>query len=60
MMSKLKKTLVACGAELMLLAGMAAVSVGVGMIYLPAGIIAGGVLAMGWAVLSMLGGGDGA
>ena len=42
--------------ELVLLAGAAAVAVGAGMIYLPAGLIAGGVLAGAGAVLSMWGG----
>ena len=35
-----------------------AVAVGAGMIYLPAGLIAGGVLAIAGAVLANLGGGD--
>ena len=42
--------------ELVLLAGGTAVSVGCGLIFLPAGLIAGGVLAMAGAVLSMWGG----
>ena len=42
--------------ELVLLAGAAAVAVGTGMIYLPAGLIAGGGLAIAGAVLSMWGG----
>lgn len=41
--------------ELVLLAGAAAVAVGTGMIYLPAGLIAGGGLAIAGAVLSMWG-----
>lgn len=41
--------------ELVLLAGAAAVSVGCGMIYLPAGLIAGGGLAIAGAVLSVWG-----
>ncbi len=44
--------------ELVLLAGAAAVSVGCGLIYPPAGLIAGGVLAMVGAVLSIWGGGE--
>lgn len=44
--------------ELVLLAGAAAVAVGCGMIYLPAGLIAGGGLAIVGAVLSMWGGDD--
>ena len=43
-------------AELIMVAGMAAVSVGVALIYLPAGVIAGGVLAIFMATVSMLGG----
>lgn len=46
------------GAELALTGGSMAVAAGAGMIYLPAGLIAGGVLAIVWAVLSVLGGGD--
>lgn len=42
----------------MLLGGAVAVAVGAGMIYLPAGLIAGGVLAIAGAVLNSLGGGD--
>ena len=41
--------------ELVLLAGSAAVAVGAGMIYLPAGVITGGGLAIAGAVLSMWG-----
>lgn len=44
--------------DLALLGGAVAVAVGAGMIYLPAGFIAGGVLAIAGAVLSGLGGGD--
>ena len=43
--------------DLVLLGGAVAVAVGAGMIYLPAGLIAGGVLAIAGAVLSSLGGG---
>ena len=45
-------------ADLVLLGGAVAVAVGAGMIYLPAGLIAGGGLAIAGAVLSSLGGGD--
>lgn len=45
--------------ELVLLGGAAAVAVGAGMIYLPAGLIAGGGLAMAGAVLSIWGEGGG-
>ncbi len=43
-------------AELALLGGAAAVAVGAGMIYTPAGLIAGGGLAIAGAVLSLWGG----
>ena len=43
-------------AELALLGGAAAVAVGAGMIYTPAGLIAGGGLASAGAVLSLWGG----
>lgn len=45
--------------DLVLLGGAAAVAVGAGMIYLPAGLIAGGSLAIAGAVLSIWGEGDG-
>ena len=45
--------------DLVMIAGAAAVAMGCGMIYLPAGLIAGGVLAIAGAVLSGMGGGDG-
>lgn len=45
--------------EVTLLAGAAAVAVGVGMLCLPAGVITGGVLAMAGAVFSIWGAGDG-
>lgn len=44
--------------DLALLAGAMLVSVGAGMIYLPAGLIAGGALVIGGAILHALGGGD--
>ncbi len=43
-------------AELALLGGAALVAVGAGLIYLPAGLIAGGVLMGAGAVLSLWGG----
>ncbi len=42
-------------AELTLLGGAIAIAVGAGMIFLPAGLIAGGVLAIAGAVLSIWG-----
>lgn len=44
--------------ELVMLAGAAAVAVGAGMIYLPAGLITGGGLAVAGAVLSLWGAGE--
>lgn len=44
--------------DFVLLGGAVAVAVGIGMIYLPAGLIAGGVLTIAGAVFSSLGGGD--
>ena len=55
-MRKLKKALGRYAADLILVAGAAAVAVGAGMVYLPAGLIPGGVLAMAGAVLFTLGG----
>ena len=56
-MEQLRKTLGRYAADLVLVAGAAAVSVGAGLIYPPAGLIAGGLLAIAGAVLSSLGGG---
>ncbi len=58
-MRKLIKNLAQYAIDLVLVAGAAAVAVGAGMIYLPAGLITGGVLAIAGAVLSSLSGGDG-
>ncbi len=58
-MRKLIKNLARYAIDLVLVAGAAAVAVGAGMIYLPAGLITGGVLAIAGAVLSSLSGGDG-
>lgn len=44
------------GPGMVLFSGSAAVSVGAGMIYLPAGLIAAGVLAIAWWVLNSLDG----
>lgn len=41
---------------MLMVAGAASITVGVGMIYLPAGLIAAGVLAIAWWVLDSLGG----
>lgn len=60
-MRKIVKCLARHLGELVLLAGGAAVAVGTGMIYLPAGLITGGVLAIAGALLSIWGeDGDGA
>lgn len=57
-MKKLTEGLRRYGADLVLLAGGAAVAVGAGMLSLPWGFITGGALLMAAAVLSSLGGGD--
>ena len=57
-MKKIANSLLSHLAELVLVAGVAAVAVGVGMIYLPAGLIAGGVLTIIGAVVAMAGGSD--
>ena len=57
-MKNLLKALARYCNDLVLLGGAVAVAVGAGMIYLPAGFIAGGVLVMAGAVLSSLGGGE--
>lgn len=54
-MKKLVNGLMGHLGELVLVAGAAAVAVGAGMIYLPAGLITGGGLAIAGAVLSMWG-----
>ena len=54
-MERIRKALSRRGAELVLAAGAAAVAVGAGLIYLPAGLIAGGALAMAGAVPSAMG-----
>lgn len=45
-------------AELVFVAGCAAITVGAGMIYLPAGLIAGGLLAAVGALISLYGSGN--
>ena len=57
-MKNLRKALGRYASDLVLVAGATAVAVGAGLIYLPAGLIAWGVLAICGAVLSSLGGGD--
>ena len=46
------------GPGFVLLAGIGAIAAGAGLIYLPAGLIAGGVLAVAWWALDALGGRD--
>ena len=48
-MERIKKALGRRGAELALVAGAASVAVGAGLIYPPAGLIAGGLLAIAGA-----------
>lgn len=57
-MEKLKKALGRFVSDLALIGGAAAIAIGVGMYSLPAGLIAGGVLAIAGVVLSVLGGGE--
>lgn len=57
-MEKLRKGLARYAGDLVLVASAAAITVGAGMIYLPAGLIAGGVLAIAGVILNSLGGGD--
>ena len=60
-MKQLTRALARYAPDLVLVAGATAVAVGAGMIYLPAGFIAGGLLAILGAVFASLGGGgDGA
>lgn len=54
-MKQLVNSLVRYSRDLLLIAGAAVTAVGAGMIYLPAGLITGGVLAMAGAVLASLG-----
>lgn len=56
-MKNLKKGLAKYAADMALIAGAVIVSVGVGMIYLPAGIIAAGTLMISGAVLACMSGG---
>ena len=54
-MKRWKKALGRMSADLVLVAGAAAVAVGAGLIYLPAGLITGGDLAIAGAVLRAMG-----
>ena len=53
-MKRLTRALKKHGTDLVMVAGATAVAVGCGLVYLPAGLIAGGVLAIAGAVLSAL------
>lgn len=55
-MKRVRETLAQLLPHVLLLAGAAAVAVGAGMIYAPAGLIVGGILAMAGAVLGEPGG----
>lgn len=57
-MEKWKRVLSKNRDDLVMLAGGAAVAVGAGMIFFPAGWITAGVLAIAWSVLDSLGGGE--
>ena len=56
-MGNLRRALAKYATDLVMLAGGALIAVGAGMIYLPAGLIAAGLLAVAGAVLNSLGGG---
>ena len=56
-MKALKEGVAAYATELAMASGAALVSLGAGMIYLPAGIITAGVMLLAGAVISCLGGG---
>lgn len=56
-MKQIARALARCAPDLVLIAGATSVAVGAGMIYLPAGFIAGGILAIAGAVFASLGGG---
>lgn len=55
-MKKIWKTLLGHGAELVFAAGAALTAAGVYLIFPPAGLIVGGILAMVGATVSMMGG----
>lgn len=55
-MEKWKEFFARHGPGVVLLAGAASVAFGAGLIYLPAGFITGGVLAIAWWVLDSLDG----
>lgn len=55
-MRRLSRALRRHGVDLVMVAGAAAMAVGCGLIYLPAGLIVGGALAIAGAILSALGG----
>ena len=57
-MERLKKALCRFIGDLALIGGAVAIAVGVGMYSFPAGLIAGGALAIAGIVLSALGGGE--
>lgn len=57
-MKRMANCLMSHLAEIVMLAGSVAVSVGIGMIYIPAGVIAGGALAIAGAVMSLYGAGE--
>ncbi len=54
----MKQFLKQYGSSLALTGGVLAIAAGAGMIYVPAGLIALGVLTIAWWVLDSLGGGD--
>lgn len=58
-MKHLRNALAKYLSDLVLIAGASAIALGAGLIYPPAGLIAGGALAIAGAVFNALGGGEG-
>ena len=57
-MKKKINSLCRCFSDLILIIGAATLSLGIGMIYVPAGVIAGGILLIIGGALEGLSGGD--
>ncbi len=57
-MKRLWEALAAAAPTVLVVLGAAAMAVGIGMIYLPAGVIAGGALSVLAGVVLIRGGGD--